>query len=1124
MTAISVLCVFITGVLATLVYFPSLIIQPMEFVVSKRIGRDFNIDGSIEFYPGSESRVVVNDLRIVNPGWSRYSDLVTAKKIELGFDSMRLFLGSLELTNIVVHGVEIGLERQSENMTSWQFEPLNKQADDQGGEEGDSALLVSIGSASFFDIRLRYADFELSKPLDINIISLVEVNLQDDNLDYDLDALVNDIPLHSSGVIGPYANLFTGKDIKFDFQLVLRRLKLSGKGHIPDLTNAAGVDAEWKLQVPDIAELITSLGYKPFTVGNVDLVLQSTQEDGVNRFKANGNVGEFIVDTDALISSYRDWDKVDLQLGISGGSLDFLHDLVDLQCLPIDEFSLDLSIRKIANRIELQRLKFDSDSIDILLRGTVEDMNDLDSAGFRLETMLPDLSVLRCFSDSPVLVPEPAQFSLEFLLDRSVKERLKGQLSLLNTTIEFKGESIDFTGSNGMQIEISLESDDVSAVLKNLNIGTIGNLPVSMQAKAVVRPGNIEILAVNGRVEHIDFAAKGLLSSTPLSANIQLKLSSNTMRTLAKFADISALQNHSWSLTTNVHAAEPRVQLKDLNLLFGNVRLQANADIENPLSNRSLKLAGSLKSTNILDITEADLPDALSGKDFDFQFEFEERIDNGKSTITFNRLDFALGKTKLSLSLSDLQLNDPVGSYTAILSSKDLNDWSSYIPGYTFPDEAVGIELAGLFHGDDINIEKLVVYSADNDDFRVSAEGEFSLSELIGKLKIEGSGNKLSAMGTAVYFEISDQPFELMAELDVGNHHIKLAPLSFNLAGNEIRGMFSFIRGAPHKLNIMIEGEKLDLSSIDVDGDGNSQIDQKRFIPDMPVTGDLLHALDVQVLIDIATLSFRNALLKNFYADMVLRDGRLDIKAFKAESGRGSLRADGELILIAGGGVSMSGRIELDELIASIIYGQDVNLESAPRFSGYLDFSSEGDSTLALISDLNGAFRIRGSKGKIENKTFDRVGGDILAQVFAKINPLYIETDETEISCVALVGTIDDGVVNAEPGFVIQTDKLTVFTHGVVDLNSEEIDLDFGVRPTTGIGVSTASLANDYFKFGGTLMNPRLVVAPVSALVQGGTAMATGGLSIIATGIWQRTFADKKPCERFLKTGDNKSR
>jgi len=102
----------------------------------------------------------------------------------------------------------------------------------------------------------------------------------------------------------------------------------------------------------------------------------------------------------------------------------------------------------------------------------------------------------------------------------------------------------------------------------------------------------------------------------------------------------------------------------------------------------------------------------------------------------------------------------------------------------------------------------------------------------------------------------------------------------------------------------------------------------------------------------------------------------------------------------------------------------------------------------------------------------------------------------------------------------MQTDKLDMFTSGQIDLNTEQINLRFDTIARKGIGVSAADFVNPFVGVTGTLTRPRLGVDPKNAMFEGGFAVATGGLTIVAKSLYTRWFGEKDPCVRLEKEAE----
>jgi hypothetical protein len=105
-------------------------------------------------------------------------------------------------------------------------------------------------------------------------------------------------------------------------------------------------------------------------------------------------------------------------------------------------------------------------------------------------------------------------------------------------------------------------------------------------------------------------------------------------------------------------------------------------------------------------------------------------------------------------------------------------------------------------------------------------------------------------------------------------------------------------------------------------------------------------------------------------------------------------------------------------------------------------------------------------------------------------------------------GVVDVDIVNGLATLqqvAWQTDQLTVLGSGTIDLNSERLRLNIRTQPREGLGIpSLAGVINPFVRLAGTLADPSLEIDPASSVTSTGVAVATGGLSILARGVWDR--------------------
>jgi len=189
-----------------------------------------------------------------------------------------------------------------------------------------------------------------------------------------------------------------------------------------------------------------------------------------------------------------------------------------------------------------------------------------------------------------------------------------------------------------------------------------------------------------------------------------------------------------------------------------------------------------------------------------------------------------------------------------------------------------------------------------------------------------------------------------------------------------------------------------------------------------------------------------------------------------------------------------------------------------PRLDLETELSASGATVRDFAGSLDGFFHVVGHEGPVPVQATSFFAGDLLTELLSSLNPFAASDPYTRIECSVLAMNFNYGKGSGEPFLVLQTDKLRVFANSNVDLKTEAVDVNFRIVPRKGLGVSISGLVNPYIRLTGTLANPALNLDPERVLVEGGVAVATAGLSILAKGLKDRYLSDKDPCGTAIET------
>jgi len=125
----------------------------------------------------------------------------------------------------------------------------------------------------------------------------------------------------------------------------------------------------------------------------------------------------------------------------------------------------------------------------------------------------------------------------------------------------------------------------------------------------------------------------------------------------------------------------------------------------------------------------------------------------------------------------------------------------------------------------------------------------------------------------------------------------------------------------------------------------------------------------------------------------------------------------------------------------------------------------------------------------------------------------------TGLDCAIINAKISSGKVLIDP-IIFHTEQITILSGGQIDLETEEIALEFQTKVRKGIGISASMVINPFIKLGGTLAAPTIELDPAGVAFSGSVAVATAGLSIIGKSLFDRFLGNRDPCGEALKKLD----
>ncbi len=288
---------------------------------------------------------------------------------------------------------------------------------------------------------------------------------------------------------------------------------------------------------------------------------------------------------------------------------------------------------------------------------------------------------------------------------------------------------------------------------------------------------------------------------------------------------------------------------------------------------------------------------------------------------------------------------------------------------------------------------------------------------------------------------------------------------------------------------------------------------QKFFFSETPFPLDKMRDADAKVHLAFGEIVIADRSVKEFDSTLRMDHGKLNFEVSATGAHEGRVQGTGTLIPAADGSADLDLKIDVTDVRTSL-GSEGISPAEAPPLSVIMNIKVHGSSPRQMASGANGQLLITQSSGRTKSGFIATFGGDFVQQLAQKLNPFAKQDPYMQLDCTIARADIVNGHVTVKP-ILLQTEKVTVTAHGSIDLHTEKLLLDFNTRPRKGIGVSPGMFTNPLIRLEGTLISPRMGVG-AKGVASGAAAAATGGLTVVAGGLFDRMAGEKDMCAKTL--------
>jgi hypothetical protein len=406
-------------------------------------------------------------------------------------------------------------------------------------------------------------------------------------------------------------------------------------------------------------------------------------------------------------------------------------------------------------------------------------------------------------------------------------------------------------------------------------------------------------------------------------------------------------------------------------------------------------------------------------------------------------------------------------------------------------------------------------------DYQIKADGSLNLTPLSNDsdLAVSISGPSLLEVGRIAGSDIlPEKRFAVSGRFHGTPSGFGVSNFLAQVGDSDLLGEFSADLKDKPRIVVELVSTRLDLSGEVRLPEEDEAVEPKapvqrsgKVFSDEPLDTSWLQRADIDLDLKIDDFIANTLRVNDVHIGVQLHDGAIAVEPIRFRDDFGNITGSFHLAP-QDGRYSLQATLAVENLHVGLSATDDQNRSTLPPFSGELKFNGDGNSIRTIMASSNGSVSFRQGSGKVKEVFGSALFKDVLLQVLRTLNPMRRSRDYQILECGIYDIEIVDGVAKIDT-FAIQTDTMTTVASGTVNLKSEKLNIAFRAKPREGIGISLGTVANQLLEVRGTLQSPRIAVDAGRTVTTTGVAVATGGLSLLARGLWDRVSAETSICD-----------
>ncbi|MDH3693276.1 MAG: AsmA family protein [Gammaproteobacteria bacterium] len=1040
--------------------------------VEKRTGRVLTIDGEVSFKPSLSPTLVVEDVKFENAGFASDPYMFTAQRLEGELELKPLLNGDIQIRGVKLIEPQLFLERGHGELRNWRFRKQRKRPNipvlliDKAEIQGGRVVYTNSVSGFRYEYKGQSAHAWLREGT--QIVEAVA------------DGLLDGVQTHAEGTFGELEHIFLpGQASQINLTANTAQIDWDINGTVKDAIMARGVNIDLAAHTDSTANIDV---FTKFPIPDFGIAKATARLAGdPSAFTLGGIAGEVVGEREG--GTIQGWIEElgksnRMELSIKGEA----ESLVEFLAAFDRKWWLD---GKVSTAFLLQGVKKDyslddvtvnmsSADIDATLTGSVGTVSRLRNLNFDIDYTVDDISIFseRMGTPLPVVGPAIGTASLSRSDGAVTLEDIQADIESDLVVVKATGAIQDAGKLHEMNIELEGRTEQPSILSETLRypLPEIGDLRFDAQLIRGDDAYRIERLSAGLSTPEFNIGVSGLIDDLRGLQGLDLEVSVLT-DSLDQLSEITGYELPASNALQS----------------FGRVFYESNeskrAHIDSTIKgeNFTASIAGTVDNLLRFDGVESTIQ--LNAESLDelsriFKTDFPE----------FNNLKLA-GTVRHSQGIA-AQTQDAQGNVIEVPAIKPV----------TWVD---------------------AVLASGNTQAKVQGNIDFDQTPKVFDLKLDVSTKTLADLEpiTGTRWPAVG-PVTGTSNLRVDESGYAFNGFKLKVDGSDLLGDAVIVPGQGNTIPVItgsMTSDVLDLRPFLANEETDSSKKKEPWFSDKPFEFDFVRGVRMQLDIKAGQLLSRWTHLDNMQTQITTQDGRLQMP----------LTAN-----LNPGSVDMRFDVDTNQHsmpVAFKLLAADVDTEQISNIrdenivqDGNIDLdiliNGSGASMDELMAGADGHILLTMNSGQISQTVLRLIGADILWQMAHMLNPFGKRRNYLDLECGVFGFRIEDGIAHSNKWIATRSKEVAVIGAGVINLDTEDVEIALTPKAREGIGISASSLVK-LVRLGGSLSDLKAEADPAGLLKSGasiGAAVASGGLSLLAQGLFDRVTANNRLCQKTL--------